>query len=535
MTQSLALTVALLAASVVMAESPPRVADEALPVVVEASDDAVSAPEDGTVSAPIALTLEQAQRIALEKNPTLLAAGARVKQARSRVDQARSLYFPQLEATYTASHTHLSANTVRAAKDGALFGSVSGVLGQSASQVLGAGLNAGTLQSVGLSSLAGLYSGLQARNAFDEEIESYTASLQASYIIFDGFSRHYTHAMARFGRNESEAARREVYRLILDAVAQSYYGVQLARENVAIAEADEAFNARLLREAELRREAGTGSKSDVLNFEVLLRAAKAARIRAESDQAIARVALAALMGISDARLGDEIRIAPLPDDSADALAVPDEEERLDIALAQRPDIQQFTWQVERFRAQLGQRKSVYYPQVNAFASQDAQTTDNGRLEEDDFGHTVGINLSYSLFAGGRNRANVAEARYQLEEAEFVLEEIRLAASQEVRQSAINLHAAQDTLVLQRTTAEYVNTNRDLVEKEYRAGQGTLARLNQAQRDLIEAEARLALARVAVYSARHALETATGETISRFEGYIGEGEVSSDEAPSAEVD
>ena len=245
--------------------------------------------------------------------------------------------------------------------------------------------------------------------------------------------------------------------------------------------------------------------------------------------------LAALMGISDARLGEEVIIAPLPEDSADALAVPDEEARFDIALAQRPDIQQASWLVERIRAQLGQRKSVYYPQVSAFASQDAQTNDNGRLEEDDFGHTVGINLSYSLFAGGRNRANVAEARYQLEEAEYLQEEIRLTASQEVRQSAINLHAAQDTLVLQRTTAEYVNTNRDLVEKEYRAGQGTLARLNQAQRDLIEAEARLALARVAVYSARHSLETATGETISRFEGYIAEGEVPSDQTPSAEVD
>ena len=257
MTNPLALTIALFAAATVSTWSTSAVA-ESLPVtVVDASDESIDPAQDSETPAALSLTLEQAQRIALEKNPTLLAAAARVKQARSRVDQARSLYFPQLDASYTASHTHLSANTVRAAKDGALFGSLSGVLGQSAQQALGGGLNAGTLQSIGLSSLAGLYSGLQSRNAFDEEVESYTASLQASYIIFDGFSRHYTHAMARFGRNESEAARREVYRLILDAVAQSYYGVQLARENVAIAEADEAFNARLLREAELRREAGT--------------------------------------------------------------------------------------------------------------------------------------------------------------------------------------------------------------------------------------------------------------------------------------
>ena len=424
---------------------------------------------------------------------------------------------------YPSSHTHLPANTVRAAKDQALLSPLSGALSQTIQQAVGGGLTPTTLQSVGFSSVFGLYSGLQARSAFDEEVENYSASIQASYIIFDGFSRHYTNAIARFGRDASEASRREVYRLILDAVAQSYYGVQLARENVAISEADEAFNERLLREARLRRDRGTGSKSDVLNFEVLVRAAKAARIRAEGDQAVARIALAALMGLPEAKLGEEMIIAPLAQETPADFDAMDVDAALDRALETRPDMEQSALLVAQFRAQVGQRKSAYYPKVSAFASQDAQTSDNSRFEEDDFGHTVGIGLSYNIFAGGRNRATVAEARYRLEEAEFSDEQLRLSVSQEVRQAAVNLQAARDTLILQRTTAEYVNENRDLVEKEYRAGLGTLARLNQAQRDLIEAEARLALARVAVYSAQHTLETATAETISRFEGYITDGE------------
>ncbi len=496
------------------------------PVVAVEAETVPSTPAESTdVEAPgppaVVLTLEKAQQIALENNPSLFAAAARVKQARARVDQARSLYFPQVDASYSATHTHLSSNTVENAKTQALNGSVAGALSQGVQHTLRNGFSTGSLGQIGLSTLSGLYSGLQAKNAFDEEVENYAASIQASYIIFDGFSRHYTNATARFGRRESEAARREVYRLILDAVAQSYYGVQLARENVAIAEADEAFNERQLKEANLRRDRGTGSKSDVLNFEVLVRAARASRISAESSRAVSRVALAALMGLPDAHLGDELTVAPLPEVPMEALAF-NQDEKVSFALEVRPDMEQSEWQVERIKAQLGQRKSVYYPQVSAFAAQEAQTNDNGRLEEEDFGHTVGINLSYSLFAGGRNRANVAEARYQLEEAEFILDELRIAVAQEVREGAINLKAAEETLALQRETREYVNDNRDLVEKEYRAGQGTLVRLNQAQRDLIAAEARLALARVAVNSARHSLETATGETISRFEGYISEG-------------
>lgn len=471
---------------------------------------------------PLTLDLEAAQRIALEKNPSLFAAAARVEQARARVRQARSLYLPQLNAEYAASRTHLPANTVRAAKDQALSGPLVSSLSSGIPQYLFNPEQGGGLLGLGFGTAAGVFSGIQARSEFDEDVESYRASLTATYILFDGFSRHFTQAMARFGRAESEAARREVTRLLLDGVAQGFYGVQLARENVAIARADESFNQRLLKEARARRERGSGSKSDVLNFEVALRAAQSARIQAEGQEQVARVALAALMGLPDALLQEEVAIAELPSEAAGHLDAPAVETLLPLALDSRPDVQQVTHQVARIRAQLGERRSVYYPKVNAFAVQEAQTSDNSRFESDDLAATVGVNVSYNLFAGGRNRASVAEARYQLEEAEFLLEQTRLSAAQEVRQAGIELRTAQETLVLQRTTAEYVNENRDLVEKEYQAGQGSLARLNQAQRDLVAAQARLALARVALYSARHALETATGETISRFEGYMTEG-------------
>jgi outer membrane protein TolC len=474
---------------------------------------------DGVV--PLVLDLRAAQQIALEKNPNLFAAAARVDQARARVRQARSLYFPQLDAELSATHTHLPSSSVDAGKAQALQAPLVGSLGQSLAQVLtGQG---GGLEGAAYSSLAGLYAGLQARNGFDENVESYQVSLTASYLLFDGFSRRFTNAMARFGREESEAARREAVRLVLDAIAQSYYGVQLARERAAIARADEAFNERLLKEARLRKERGTGSKSDVLNFEVALRAAQSFRIQAEGQEKVARVALAGLMGLPKAHLCDEVAIAPLPDEVPEDLQLPNVDEKIAQAIPIRPDVQQGEFQVARIEAQLGQRRSSYYPKVQTFASQKGERSEDASLERDDFGATVGLNVSYGLFAGGRNRASVAEARHQLEEAEYLLEALRLGVAQDIRQSLIDLQTAQETLALQRTTAEYVQTNRELVEKEYQAGQGSLARLNQAQRDLVEAEARLALARVALYSAWHALHTATGETISGFEGYIPVGE------------
>lgn len=495
---------------------------------VESAEDTMDEPDVETaIDVPLVLDLRAAQQIALEKNPNLFAAAARVDQAQARVRQARSLYFPQLDADMSATHTHLPSNTVKAAKDQALFSPLTSSLRASVPQVLFETGQGGGIEGALFSSLAGVYSGLQARGSIDESVESYQASLTASYILFDGFSRRFTNAMARFGREESEAAHREAVRLVLDAIAQSYYGVQLARENASIARADESFNERLLKEARLRKERGTGSKSDVLNFEVALRAAQSVRIQSEGQEQVARIALAALMGLPEAKLGDGIAIAPLPDEVPEDLQTPDVEAKIVQAMSARPDVQQGEFQVSRIEAQLGERRSAYYPQVRTFASQSASASDNARFEHEDFGATVGLNVSYGLFAGGRNRATVAEARHQLEEAEYLLEALRLGAAQDIRQSGIVLQTAQETLALQRTTAEYVHTNRDLVEKEYEAGQGSLARLNQAQRDLVEAEARLALARVALYSAWHALQTATGETISPFEGCIPSGEAPSE--------
>ena len=80
-----------------------------------------------------------------------------------------------------------------------------------------------------------------------------------------------------------------------------------------------------------------------------------------------------------------------------------------------------------------------------------------------------------------------------------------------------LTAAQQQLTLQRENAAYVEQNRDMVEKEFQAGQASLALLNQAQRDLVEAQAMLALAHVSLRAAWHALHTATAETLTYLLG------------------
>ena len=62
------------------------------------------------------------------------------------------------------------------------------------------------------------------------------------------------------------------------------------------------------------------------------------------------------------------------------------------------------------------------------------------------------------------------------------------------------------------TAILVQANRDLVEKEYAAGQAFLVRLNEAQRNLVTAQSRLALALATMRQAWFTLETDTGHIL-----------------------
>jgi outer membrane protein len=415
------------------------------------------------------LDLATAQQIALAGNPSLAGAGDRVRQAQARVFEARAAYFPRLDANASASRVDFAENYA---------GGVS--MGPPATA-----------------------------DGFADPEDYYQAGLVASWVVFDGLGRKFSNAIARFGEQESEAARMETQRLLLSAVANAYYAAQLARAEIAIATADEAFNLRQLREAEARREKGTGSLSDQLNFEVRVNSAKSQRITAERIYEVALIGLAELMGLPEAAIPSRVELAGLEDERSEELELPDAEPELDYALERRADVIQGEYILESARAGVGFARSDYYPTINVSASVDASRSNSARFEQDDFGNTVALFLAYNLFDGGGRRARVRGAKASLDEAERNLESIKIAVAAEVRQALARLRSAQDQMVLQRENVRLVQRTRDLVEKEYTAGQSSLVRLNEAQRDLTNAQSRLVLALVSLRQAWHDLETATG--------------------------
>jgi outer membrane protein TolC len=425
------------------------------------------------------LDLETAQRIAIASSPTLAAAAERVNQAAERIRQAQAAYWPTFDAKGSVSRVDLSDNAEQSQQD--------------------------QLQ-------------LLAPNAsIDNPEDYYRANLVASWTVFDGFRRHFSNALARYGQDASQAALTESRRLLLSSVADSYYLAQLASENIAITEADEAFNQRQLEEARARYQVGTGSLSDILNFEVQVNAARSQRNSFQREYQIALVGLATLMAIPDASLPPGVELAGLQEEVEKDLLPPEPAGNLDYALLHRPDIQQTEWLLRQREANIGIARSSFYPSLQLAGSVDGERANSGRLEGDDFGNTVGLYLTYRLYSGGDRRARLAEAKYQQKEAEENLRASKLSVASDVQQAITNVITAQNELELQRKNAKLVMENRDLVEKEYQAGQASLVRLNEAQRNLTQAQGRLALARVGLRQAQKNLNASTGRILLPFGG------------------
>ena len=113
------------------------------------------------------LDLKTAATVALERNPSMTAALARVEQALARLAQARSAYWPYLnaEASYTRVETSDRAHENNL-------------------------------------SLARLFDPLA---TIDNPDDYYQAGLTATWVLFNGFERKYSNQTAQLGRKQSES------------------------------------------------------------------------------------------------------------------------------------------------------------------------------------------------------------------------------------------------------------------------------------------------------------------------------------------
>lgn len=437
------------------------------------------------------LTLADAQRIAIKNNPTYIAAFHSVNAARMRYLQAWGAYSPTVGASFSLgdnqSWTRRPHNT----------------------------------------------SGTPSRT----ESISTSTSLSVNWLLFDGLAREFSVLIYKHNYNYQKLLEDDEARTMMQAVAYAYNTVLLAIENKRIAEEDRKFQESSLRDTRLKYQAGAVPLSDVLNFEIAVNSAETDLISADYQYETAIYALAVLMGYPEGTFPKELKF---PSDFKTNFAdLPSVDVYLDTALANRPDLKGYREQLEVAKYQMYQTWSAYSPTVNAYFNMGYGTNfsrskgwegashngDSTYSESPSIGY--GLTADWTIFDGLIRENKIREYKANLAVAEFSVAAKWLEVVGEVRAAYANyVQSVKQTRIFEKTR-DLSAQQRDLVYEGYTAGNTELTRLNEAQRDLVEAETNLASSYINIQNAKAQLDAAVAANSAAYYGdpeHVAPGEI-----------
>lgn len=374
----------------------------------------------------------------LQRNPTLDAADARLRQARAQIGTAHAERLPSVSASAGYTGVRLPASMV-----GDELGGHYGGSGQAYLDV-----------SYGVD----LWGGKRA--AWEAAVDSgHAADVDA------------------------QAARLNLSAAIAEAYAQLGYAWRL--HDVA---GDELARAqKTLDLTGQRRRAGIDSDLQTRQAEARIPAAQQQQQAAQQQIDEARTALAALVGQGPDR-GLQIErpqvLNPL------ALQLPGV--LPSALLGRRPDIVAARWRVEAANRQIHAAKAQFYPSLNLTALGGVVSSEVDQLLKS--GSTfafLGPALSLPIFDGGRLRANLdkTDAQYDLAVADY--NQSVISALREVADQVNAVRSLARQAAAQQQAVDTARAAHDLADQRYRAGIGNFLDVLSVEEQLLLAQQRLA--------------------------------------------
>lgn len=492
-------------------EARARMIDTEVVVVTEPATDLLE---------PGLLSLLDARGIALRANPDIHAARARLESALARIGEARSFYYPQVELSQTASRTFLSPT--RQTSLGNYFGSF---------YIPDLPANPSVFDLINTVSRLSSYLPRNYSTGTQSSFSSHATVLAASWTIFDGFAREARLMSVKETYQATVMSLADVERLIVQAVDAAYFQAQLGQEELRVALADEAFSEKQLSGVRKRYEAAKISKADVLNFEVRVRAARANVLSARRLRDTGRIMLAELLGLPEAHLPEEVTIPALEAEESIDLDEQQVEDWLQRAYHARPDLAQVRHEVAARHENIVLARGQFYPELNLRGSWGFETLHNLNYSQDDQSSAMQLEFRWPLFSGGFRTSQLRRANAEWWEASSRLRKKHLEIGKQVRRALVDLHDAQAQVLIQRENRAAAGENRDIVETQYSAGKSSLVRLNEAQRDYVQADGALARARVRLRQAWSDLHAAAGTYYKQEQGL---GALPADSTPAQQV-
>lgn len=383
------------------------------------------------------LNLKEAIHTALENNPDMEMALARIQQSEAMLDEAMSAFWPVI----SVYGEYLQGN----APSSYLFKTID---------------------------QRRLPPGTDFNNP--GWFENYEVGVQGRINLFNGGRDYLRKRMADTGLGISQLDHDAVENGLITSVIHAYYSALAAGQYVEIARDSVITVEKELQMIQVRYEAGGALKSDVLSLKVALARAKEDLIRAQNNQCLSVSSLANLMG-----LDPDTPIVPDPEAKV-PITVPDAyESALVVALAKRPELQQTRLQVVQAKMGVDMARAEFLPRLDAQAR--TYFDDPGfSFDWDRRNWTAGIILNWDVFTGLRRTSHVDKARAVLKEMLAADRKSTLEIQLELKRTFLKYTEAEARWEVSKVSVDQSEESLRLVEKEYEGGSATITRYLEAE-------------------------------------------------------
>lgn len=406
---------------------------------------------------------------ALDANPNLGIARARLQQSRAALNLEQANSLPSVGASALAGHARLPPINL---------GGSSGSSGSSSSSGSSTSLN---LYSVGFDAtweidlFGGHRRAVQSANATAEAAEASLADVQVSL--------------------EAE-------------VANAYINLRDRQRRIQLADESIRAQEQMATLTRQRLDRGTASNLDLIRVQNQLDGTRSDQVPLQADLESYLNQLATLVGQEPGALDDMLAAKtagdmPLPP----AQVAAGDPQTL---LRRRPDIRAAERTLAADTAKIGQAEAARYPSLKLFGVIGLGGTHPSDLTKlDDFSAVAAPMLSWNFLDFGRAKARVTQAERVRDEAEMKYRQSVLEALRDAEDSLSRFRYGRVTVATVARTKASADRALDLAQQRYRAGTGTLIEVLDTTRQQIAAQQNLSQAEAALTRSFVGIQKALG--------------------------
>ncbi len=316
------------------------------------------------------------------------------------------------------------------------------------------------------------------------ETESYNASLIAEYTIFDGLERKFINLKNEETLLLRELQDRQQIENTIITIYETYYNVAFQQQVVNNLQINiENSEDRLVR-AQKKLTYGQGTKLDALNAEVDLNTDRINLASTKSELASLKRTLNLVLG-RDIQTAFEIDTTVIFTEDYQVASI--------LEKASKNNIQHILARQNILLSELDIRinKASFLPKITGSGSYNWNQSQNPAtsfaLDNEASGVSLGLNMSWNIFDGGRSKTLVKTAKIDKKNREIELYQAQEQLKTDIYNAFENYTNQQYTRIAEEKNVDTNLLNFNRTKQQYSLGQITTVEYRQAQINLLNAQ------------------------------------------------